>query len=315
MASQFTSCPACGAVGEIGNNCQFCGTTIQAKEGNVITNSRVVNIRTVTPQEYANKIAIYHEIKTKGNLAVVRIGDQYGVINLNGDLVYPLSGKYKYVSIESDLVIKVDFGTVLNIETLEEAYSTSGFGDVWRVTDKNNAKYFHRLYDKKTWKIDNIYTNNNGEIHKFNYGENLGRGMYLLHKDNYCTFVYGSNWNWWKVGMYTTAYDITIFIENVKNVGKIFKDGTVEYIPLEMINGKTINFPLHAGKITKEEWNELYHRCVTMEIGNHNLDKIVTKNSSTYEKEENPKSFFSGIFKFSLWVILFFIIRWIWRLL
>ena len=59
MATQFTPCPACGAVGEIGSNCQFCGTAIILKEGAIPSDARIIKQRTITPQQYAEKVSIY----------------------------------------------------------------------------------------------------------------------------------------------------------------------------------------------------------------------------------------------------------------
>ena len=66
MATQFTPCPACGAVGEVGSNCQFCGTTIILKKDATSSTERIPQKRTVTPQQYAEKISIYHNIKPLG---------------------------------------------------------------------------------------------------------------------------------------------------------------------------------------------------------------------------------------------------------
>lgn len=107
MTTQFTPCPACGAAGEVGNNCQFCGTTIILKEGTTSSTERVPHVRTVTPQQYAEKISIYQNVegsKNSSNLMYVSIGDEEGLINLNGDLIYPLQHKY-CIYIISDTVI------------------------------------------------------------------------------------------------------------------------------------------------------------------------------------------------------------------
>ncbi len=107
MATQFTPCPACGAVGEVGSTCQFCGTTIILKEGATSSTERVPHVRTVTPQQYAEKISIYQNVegsKNSSNLMYVSIGDEEGLINLNGDLIYPLQHKY-CIYIISDIVI------------------------------------------------------------------------------------------------------------------------------------------------------------------------------------------------------------------
>lgn len=293
MAAQFTSCPACGAVGEIGNACQFCGTTVIQKEGVVTTNARVVDFRTVSPQEYANKIAIYHEIETRGKLAEVRIGDQYGVINLNGDLVYPLSSSK--ITIKSDLVIYLwDGHKYLNIETLEK-------GLRWpdRIIDKNNPQYFHRIYDLETWKIDNVYTNDEGETHNFNYGEKLGGTAYLLHKDDSCTFKYGTEWYSEKLDYRKKKQKFdwnAYYVENVKSVGEIIKQGNREYYPLELVNGEKIKFPLYSNEgytsqekkdhIPEKDWWKLYYQYVIMKNENYNLEETETKESDLHEKPD-----------------------------
>ncbi len=93
MSKQFTPCPACGAVGEVNSTCQFCGTTILLKEGATPSNARIIKQRTVTPQQYAERISIYEDVRAYEEshyLRRVRIGNEQGVINLNGELVYPL---------------------------------------------------------------------------------------------------------------------------------------------------------------------------------------------------------------------------------
>lgn len=107
MSKQFTPCPACGAVGEVGSACQFCGTTVTLKEGVTSSTERVPQVRTVTPQQYAEKISIYQNVegsRNSSNLMYVSIGDEEGLINLNGDLIYPLQHKY-CIYIISDTVI------------------------------------------------------------------------------------------------------------------------------------------------------------------------------------------------------------------
>lgn len=94
MGKQFIPCPACGAVGEVGSNCQFCNTVIILKEGVISSTERIPQERTITPQQYAEKIAIYHDIVGIGEgILKVSIGKQEGVVNLNGDLIYPLGNE------------------------------------------------------------------------------------------------------------------------------------------------------------------------------------------------------------------------------
>ena len=106
MAKQYVPCPACGALGEIGSNCQFCNTTIAQKEGVIASDTRLVEKRTITPREYAEKISIYHEVYSLSETySEVEIGDQKGIINLNGDLIFPLERRYgSFSGISSSIV-------------------------------------------------------------------------------------------------------------------------------------------------------------------------------------------------------------------
>ncbi|MBR5769955.1 MAG: hypothetical protein IKY20_00115 [Alistipes sp.] len=117
MATQFTPCPACGAVGEVGSNCQFCGTAIILKEGAILSDVRIVKQRTITPQQYAEKVSIYHNIVgLDSEISKVSIGEQEGIINLNGDLIYPLGNEpiHKF----KDKVVRIG-RNLLNLETFE----------------------------------------------------------------------------------------------------------------------------------------------------------------------------------------------------
>ena len=118
MATQFTPCPACGAIGEVNSTCQFCGTSILLKEGAIISDSRIVKQRTVTPQQYAEKISIYHNVVgLNAEISKVCIGEQEGLINLNGDLVYPLGNERITYSVQNGIV---RIGRkYLNLETFE----------------------------------------------------------------------------------------------------------------------------------------------------------------------------------------------------
>lgn len=124
MATQFTPCPACGAVGEVGNNCQFCGTTIILKEEAKIYDSRIINHRTITPQQYAEKVSIYHNLESLYDGVVkVSIGDLEGIVNLNGDLIYPLGNESITKGFQNNVVrIGDKFLNLENFEYVEDPY-------------------------------------------------------------------------------------------------------------------------------------------------------------------------------------------------
>lgn len=139
MVAQYTPCQACGAVGEVGKKCQFCGTTIMVKEGANISEMRLVPKRNISPQKYAEKISLYHNVvATKSpKLTMVSIGSEYGLINLDGELVYPLQHEYDIVVVADNIIYLKDtqdklisrsgktihLGTLLNLETMD-TYTT-----------------------------------------------------------------------------------------------------------------------------------------------------------------------------------------------
>ena len=223
MATQFTPCPACGAVGKVGSACQFCGTTIILREGTTSSTERIPQKRTVTPQQYAEKISIYHNIKPLGEkLLWVSIGNQYGIVNMNGDIVYPLGNDE--ICIASEDTIKLGhkyeetlinaykkWNPSLGIWEYKEAITsekfvtkryfnpeTGAFANLdGFVSDKDNPGKLHRVDVNKGWKPINTYTNLDGKVHSYDYAEEIvikcddsfiqQRSIFLLHQGNKCS--------------------------------------------------------------------------------------------------------------------------------
>lgn len=78
-------CPNCGAESSHYGKCEYCGTSI--KKPKVTTTAKKDNA-----EAFAQKIAKYHKIEPfEGGVALVSIGEQYGAINEQGDIIVPLS--------------------------------------------------------------------------------------------------------------------------------------------------------------------------------------------------------------------------------
>lgn len=254
MAKQYVPCPACGALGEIGSNCQFCNTTIVQKEGVIASDSRIVEKRTVTPQQYAEKISIYHNVKSLSETySQVSIGDQKGIINLNGDLILPLEDIGENVNFVYASSIAVayertftttekvrnwrheddplhekkyidetytDYITLryLNLNTLERATS-NGF-----ITDKDDPKKLHYI-DIKNWTIKNEYINHKGENKTYDYAEVLNHS-HLPHNLPYdCKFY-----------IFHQENSLSLCLIN----GESWVDETIEYLQKHKVNKNII---------------------------------------------------------------------------
>lgn len=106
MDKMYAACSSCGAIGAVGEVCEFCGNIIEPKPDGRTYSSRIVEKRTIPPDEFARKISCYRDISIfKGGCANVRIGDLNGLVNLNGDLVLPLD--YKKIIWNSQCAILV----------------------------------------------------------------------------------------------------------------------------------------------------------------------------------------------------------------
>lgn len=94
--NKFAVCPSCGAIGAAGMPCEYCGTTILANEDTITYGERIVSERTINPVAFAQKVSVFKKVgEYIFNCAVVDMGGLYGMINLNGDLLFPL--EYGYI--------------------------------------------------------------------------------------------------------------------------------------------------------------------------------------------------------------------------
>ena len=267
MAKQYIPCPACGALGEIGSNCQFCNTTIVQKEGIIASDTRIVEKRTVTPQQYAEKISIYHDlVSLSKTYSVVEIGDQTGIINLNGDLIFPLerrNGSFRRIS--SSIVALEEKKTIqyYNLNTLETITTNkNGF-----IEDKNNPKKLHYL-DPKNLIIKNEYINHKGETKTYDYAETLDQShlshrvyhecrFYIFHQENSLSLclikedVYNDNTIEYLQKEYLNKY--IIFLEGIKAIGKLEEIGKHLFLPIKMQNEEKIKLKI-ATLYSKNEY-------------------------------------------------------------
>lgn len=93
MEKTIIPCPMCGALGEVGTQCLFCGMSIPKSESSQKqTFIRFVDKTTVPAEAFAERISKYHSVRSfvDPGVSTVRIGSLYGLINRNGDVVVPL---------------------------------------------------------------------------------------------------------------------------------------------------------------------------------------------------------------------------------
>ena len=159
MSANYTACPACGALGEIGSRCLFCGTHIFLKEGGGCLKSRIVKHRTVTPQQYAERISIYHGVEPNGVIAKVNIGQEYGYINLNGELVYPL-GLDENTRVLEGSIVTIGADKCIDLETLREfPYNDYLIKYVRKELGENNHTKYQEIFTELKQYIDEIEKN------------------------------------------------------------------------------------------------------------------------------------------------------------
>lgn len=102
MSDKYTVCPTCGAIGQIGAVCEYCGKAINEDENErsvtFTLSKEVIPKRTISRPELAEKVSIFsrvYEYVGKCAIASVHIssvlydGRMYGIVNLNGDILFP----------------------------------------------------------------------------------------------------------------------------------------------------------------------------------------------------------------------------------
>lgn len=270
MAKQYVPCPACGALGEIGSNCQFCNTTIVQKEGVIASDSRLVEKRTITPRQYAEKISIYHEVYSLSETySKVEIGDQEGIINLNGDLIFPLERRYGSFSGISSSVVALEGDKTIqyyNLNSFEKIVTNkNGF-----IEDKNDPKKLHYL-DPKNWTIKNEYINHKGETKTYDYAEILDLS-HLSHKLSNCKFYIFHQENSLSLCLIEEIFptDNTIeylqkkylnkyiiFLEGIKAIGKLEEIDEDLFLSIEIQNEEKFKLKIATLRYSTNEY-ELY---------------------------------------------------------
>ena len=93
MERIIAPCPSCGALGEAGTKCLFCGMSIPKKDSSPKQPLiRFADESSVRAEVFAKRIAKYHSVGNYESPGVskVRIGSLYGLINRNGDIVVPI---------------------------------------------------------------------------------------------------------------------------------------------------------------------------------------------------------------------------------
>lgn len=102
MSDKYTVCPTCGAIGQIGAVCEYCGKAINEEENErsvtFTLSQEVIPKRTISRPELAEKVSVFSRVyEYVGKCAIASVyissvlydGRMYGIVNLNGDILFP----------------------------------------------------------------------------------------------------------------------------------------------------------------------------------------------------------------------------------
>ena len=102
MSDKYTVCPTCGAIGQIGAVCEYCGKAINEDENErsvtFTLSQEVIPKRTISRPELAEKVSVFSRVdEYVGKCAIASVyissvlydGRMYGIVNLNGDILFP----------------------------------------------------------------------------------------------------------------------------------------------------------------------------------------------------------------------------------
>ena len=219
------------------------------KEGVIASDSRIVEKRTVTPQQYAEKISIYHNVKSlSATYSQVSIGDQKGIINLNGDLILPIEkrdGSFRGIS--SSILALEGNRTIqyYNLNTSEKI--TLNKNDNGFIKDKNNPEKLH-YFNPKNWSIKNEYINRKGETKTFDYAEILDQS-HLSHIIPNCKFYILHQVNGLSLYLINRGKNLSreyrLHLEGIEIIGKLTETNMGKlFLPIKLLNGKKLNLEI-----------------------------------------------------------------------
>lgn len=147
MKETFVVCPTCGAVSVVGGPCEYCGTQLVANKDSVTYEERIIPERTISPVAFAQKVSVFKNVgEFIGNCAVVDMGGVSGMINLNGDFIFPLEfGRIKlyptsiaYMQKGSDRYL---FDLVRWKRINHELPIISSTSESWNIPDEAERKF------------------------------------------------------------------------------------------------------------------------------------------------------------------------------
>ena len=155
MANIIVPCPMCGALGEEGTQCTFCGMSIpKSKSTSKKTLNRLVGKTTISSEVFAEKISKYHSTRPfeEPGVSIVNIGSHYGLINRNGDIVVPLQyseilicdGRWLFLC-EGKEIILIDMATWKPINWKDK----EGYYNYSVLEGLNNQIIISRGYDRE----------------------------------------------------------------------------------------------------------------------------------------------------------------------
>lgn len=91
MTQEKIACPSCGGMGIIGSVCEYCGSIVQPSIPILEKGLPTTGKKNVSSEQYAEKISKYQTVSEYyGNLAIVSIGQRFGLIDRSGNLAISL---------------------------------------------------------------------------------------------------------------------------------------------------------------------------------------------------------------------------------
>ena len=177
MAQEKIACPFCGGLGGVGSICEYCGSVIQLSTPMLEKGFPKTEKKTISGEQYAEKISKYQTVgEYHGKLAIVSIGQRFGLIDRNGDLRVGLEydnivstirieglfaicrkGKWALLNDDCKFLIDFQFDDIRDIgyeEIGRAVYNPKGLSKVklkgkWGIINSNGVEILPCIYDER----------------------------------------------------------------------------------------------------------------------------------------------------------------------
>ena len=288
MSKRYAVCPQCGAMGVVGEQCDYCGTPIVIKENTATYEARIVSKRTIDPVAFAQKVSIFKNVgEYICNCAVVSMGELNGVINRNGDFIFPLEyGRIKLYDEGYAYLQKGSFHSLFDLTSWKRLFFIDAKNAPYELTRKIYKDYYClTLYFETYYEGEFIKT---ARSYLLDQNDSLFFSARVINKVNTGFIDGGVKWtrSYYDIRLNKTFYCPSLDLDGFAHAGFTSKDGKLAMAYFTYFSGTEVSqfFALDIDGKTAEDIQKEIDRVIEEIKAAYHREKAIAKAIADREK-------------------------------